>query len=113
MKAHIEHQVVEKDGVPLFVLAPYDEYFRPKRVSEDEGKVYLPHEVVVSHTINGKSLPRAWLEHKGLSQENVVKRMKISQESYCQMEKPRARLRQTTRQRKAAALEIEEAQLRI
>jgi hypothetical protein len=29
------------------------------------------------------------------------------------MEKPRARLRQTTRQRIAAALEIEEAQLRI
>jgi len=113
MKAHIEHQVIEKDGVPLFVLVPYDEYFRPKRVLEDEGKVYLPHEVVVSHTIDGKSLPRAWREHKGLSQEDVAKRMKISQESYCQMEKPRARLRQTTRQRIAAALEIEEEQLRI
>jgi transcriptional regulator with XRE-family HTH domain len=55
----------------------------------------------------------AWREHKGLSQEDVAKRMKISQESYCRMEKPRARLRQTTRQRIAAALEIEEAQLRI
>ena len=44
MKAHIEHQVIEKDGVPLFVPVPYDEYFRPKRISEDEGKVYLPHE---------------------------------------------------------------------
>jgi hypothetical protein len=52
-------------------------------------------------------------EHKGLFQEDVAKRMKISQESYCQMKKPRARLRQTTRQRIAAALEIEEAQLRI
>jgi hypothetical protein len=37
----------EKDGVPLFVLVPYDKYFRPKRVSEDEGKVYLPLAVVV------------------------------------------------------------------
>ena len=55
----------------------------------------------------------AWREHKGLSQEDAAKRMKISQESYCRMEKPRARLRQTTRQRIAAALEIEEAQLRI
>ena len=25
MKAHIEHQVIEKDGVPLFVLVPNDE----------------------------------------------------------------------------------------
>ena len=63
MLAHIEHQVIEKDGVPLFVLVPYDENFPGVLLS--------------------------------------------------QMEKPRARLRQTTRQRIAAALEIEEAQLRI
>jgi len=27
MNAHIEHQVIEEDGVPLFVLEPYDENF--------------------------------------------------------------------------------------
>lgn len=35
--------------------------------------------------------------------------MKIFQESYCQMEKPRAGFRQTMQQRIATAIEIEEA----
>lgn len=104
MKAPIEHQIIKKDGVPLFVLIPYEDYIKSQHVPEE--KVYLPHQVVEKHILENKSLPRAWREYKGFSQEEIAKRMGISQESYSQMEKSKARLRKTTKQRIATALEI-------
>mgnify|MGYP001082134816 CR=1 FL=1 len=43
MKEHIEHQVIKKNGTPLFVIVPYDEYLQFRK---PEKKVYFPHEVV-------------------------------------------------------------------
>lgn len=113
MKARTDHQIIEKDGVPLFVLVPYDEYLKMERNDRGEGKVFLPHDVVEKHLIEGKGLARSWREHKGFSQQDVAVRMGISQSSYAQMEKPDVRLRKATRQRIAAALEIDEDQLEV
>jgi DNA-binding XRE family transcriptional regulator len=109
MKAPIDHQIIKKDGVPLFVLVPYEDYIKVQHVSAE--KVYLPHEVVETHILEHKSLPRAWREYKGFSQEEIANRMGISQESYSQMEKAKARLRKTTKQRIAVALGITVDQL--
>jgi hypothetical protein len=43
MKEHIEHQIIKKDGAPLFVIVPYDEYLQ---LQQPDKKVYFPHEVV-------------------------------------------------------------------
>ena len=70
MNVHINHQIIKKDGKPIFVLLPYEEYveYIHDQPGKDEKKVYFPHEVVELHAIEGKSLIRAWREYKKLSQ---------------------------------------------
>ena len=108
MNVPIKHQIIEKDGTPLFVLVPYNEYIAGIRKLEE---VYFPHEVVERHAIEGKSLVRAWREYTGLSQKQVAAEMNISQSAFSQMEKPDATLRRATLEKIAAALEISVEQL--
>lgn len=107
------HQIIEHEGKPLFVLVPYEEYLRltdtPPRDMDE--KIYLPHDVAMAHSIDGKSLIRAWREYKKLSQKEVAERMGISQSAYSQMEKPEANLRRTSIAKLAAALEVVPEQL--
>ena len=109
MNERISHQIIEKNGVPLFVLVPYDEYIS----SRQDEKVYFPHEVVELHASECKSIIRAWREYKKLSQREVAKRIGISQSAYSQMEKPDARLRKSTLEKIARALQIEMNQLLV
>ena len=108
MNAPINHQVIEKDGQPLFVLVPYDEY---QSMVEKDVEVTIPHDVVERHILEEVSLVRAWREYKKMSQEDVAKKMNISQSAYSQMEKPDAKLRTTTVTRIASALEVSPEQL--
>ena len=105
---HIKHQIIEKNGTPLFVLVPYDEYIASLQKQE---VVYFPHEVVERHAIEGKSLVRAWREYKGLSQKLLAGKLGISQSAFSQMEKAGASLRRSTLERIAAALEVRVEQL--
>ena len=109
MNERINHQIIEKNGVPLFVLVPYDEHIS----SYKDEKVYFPHKVVELHAIEGKSIIRAWREYKKLSQREVAKRLRISQSAYSQMEKPDARLRKSTLEKIARALQIDMNQLQV
>ena len=109
MKEPIEHQVIEKDGKPLYVLVPYEEYLILRQSREE--KVYIPHEVVEKHLLEEKSLVRAWREYKGLSQGEVAERMGISQAAYSQMERTESRLRKATREKIAGALGVARQQL--
>lgn len=84
MKAHIRHQVIEKDGIPMFVVIPYQEYI--EKFSGSDDNLYLPNEVVKAHAIEGKPLLRAWREYKGLTQSEMAKRMGISRSAYSRME---------------------------
>jgi DNA-binding XRE family transcriptional regulator len=110
MKGHIKHQIIEKDGVPMFVIVPYHEYLQ---FQKDEPKIYFPHEVVEKSVVEGKGLVRAWREYQGVSQEEIANRLGITQAAYSQMEKPKARLRKTTLERIAAALDVDIEQLKI
>jgi DNA-binding XRE family transcriptional regulator len=85
MNEPIKHQVIEKNGVPLFVLVPYEEYLQSCGTS-DEG-LYLPNEVVKAHAIDGKTLLKAWREFKGLTQKEMGNRMGVSQSAYSQIER--------------------------
>lgn len=110
MTIPIEHQVIEKDGQPLFVLVPYDDYVS---IFEQDLSVTIPHDIVERHILGGKSLVRAWREYLGLSQRDVADRMDISQSAYSQMERPDANLRAATLDKIAAALRIHVEQLKI
>lgn len=110
MNAHIEHQIIAYNGQPAFVVVPYKDYLR---LAPKPEIVCIPHEVVGKHTIEGKSLVRAWREYKGFTQEELAESMGISQPAYAQIEKPSARLRQKTRSKVADALGISVDQLTL
>ncbi|MFZ3045904.1 MAG: helix-turn-helix transcriptional regulator [Desulfatirhabdiaceae bacterium] len=111
MNRHTDHQIIRDNGVPMFVVVPYQEYLRLVEFQDIE--TTIPHEVVEKSLVEELGLVRAWREYKGLSQGVVAKKMGISQAAYSQMERPGARLRKKTLEKIAAALEIEVGQLKI
>jgi transcriptional regulator with XRE-family HTH domain len=64
----------------------------------------------MSATADGASPSRAWREHLGLKQAEVAARMGISQPAYSQQEEKK-RLRESSRDKIAAALGIKADQL--
>ena len=110
MKEHTEHQIIKKDGNPLFVIVPYDEYLQFKKPGK---KIYFPHEVVEKSVVEEKGLVRAWREYKGISQGEMAKRMGITQAAYSQKERRKAKLRKNTLVRIAAALGVDLEQLHL
>ena len=111
MNIPTKHQVIQKDGKPLFVLVPYDEYVRS--TTRSTSKTYLPHAVVEKAAVEGKSMVRAWREYKKLSQAEIAGRLGITQAAYSQLEKSQERMRGATLSRIAAALGITETQLEL
>jgi DNA-binding XRE family transcriptional regulator len=110
MNAPIKHQIIEgPNGQPLFAVIPYDEY--TALVDRQDSETTLPHAVVGAHVIDGKSLVRAWREHRGLTQNEVAEKMGVTQAAYCQMEKQGVRLRRPTIEKIAEALGVEVEQL--
>ncbi len=109
MNIPTKHQVIQKDGKPLFVLVPYDEYMRS--ATRSASKTYLPHAVVEKAAVEGKSMVRAWREYKKMSQAELAGRLGITQAACSQLEKSQDRMRGSTISKIAAALGITEDQL--
>lgn len=111
MAAHIKHQIIEKEGRPLFVLVPYETYIKTMHNFESDQESTIPHRVVELTILENKSPVRAWREYKGLTQKQVAARLKISQSAYSQMEKQNAKLRADTIKKIARVLKIKPEQL--
>jgi transcriptional regulator with XRE-family HTH domain len=71
----------------------------------------IPHEVV-SRIVDGALSVRAWREHLNLTQDEVAKRMGISQPAFAQQETV-AKPRRATREKIAAAFGINASQLEL
>ena len=71
----------------------------------------IPH-AVVSHVVDGATPIRAWREHLNLTQEEVAKRLGISQPAFAQQESV-AKPRRATRARIAGAFGIHADQLEL
>lgn len=83
-----------------------------ERVSgRPDEEVVLPHEVVKMSTIGGLSLIRAWREYLGLTQDEVARRIGISQPAYAKIEAKKSGTRVATCKRIADAMGIEWEQL--
>lgn len=113
MNTHTEeHQIIKSpEGLPLFVLVPWEEYQEAFEGRPDE-EVFLPIEVSRAVRLEGKSMVRAWRDHLGLTQEDVADRMKISRAAYAQMEAAGTRPRINTLKKIALALGVEWEQLK-
>ncbi len=94
------------DGKPAFVVIPYEEY-----LSQHGGNNLIPHEVV-SLMVDGATPIRAWREHLHLTQDEVARRLGISQPAYAQQETV-AKPRKATREKIAMAFGIRADQLEI
>ena len=95
------------DGKPAFVVIPYAQYV----AQHDHHSDLIPHEVV-SRIVDGASPIRAWREHLRLTQEDVAKRLGISQPAYAQQEAV-AKPRKATREKIAMAFGISADQLEL
>lgn len=94
------------DGKPAFVVIPYDDY-----IGQRGGADLIPHEVV-SLMVEGVTPIRAWREYLDLTQDEVARRLGISQPAYAQQESV-SRPRKLTRERISRAFGIRPDQLDI
>ena len=92
--------------VGSFVVIPYAQYIAQK-VEPD----LIPHEVV-SRIVDGATPIRAWREHLNLTQDEVAKRMGITQPAFAQQETV-AKPRKATREKIALAFGITASQLEL
>ena len=106
--AHTNHQIIEKNGEPLFVLIPYDEYVR---TFSEKRRPAIPHAVVGKHIMEGKSLIRAWREYKRLTQREVAAAMGVAQATFASMEKSGANPRRSSLEKIAVAMGLRVEQL--
>ena len=109
MNALTNYQIIKNsNGNPAFVVVPYDEFRRfIHPVDTDTG---VPSAVVNLAFDNGYSALRAWREYLGFTQEEVAKKLCISQSAYCQQEKNET-LTDAFRQKVAGVLNINPEQL--
>lgn len=107
MSTPIEFQTIMENGKPAFAVVKYDDFMRLIHSSPT-----IPHEVVGMEIMQGYSLPRAWREYLDLTQEEVAKRMGITQAALSQIEQPGKKLRRATLEKLAEALDLHPEQLR-
>ncbi|QXI28117.1 helix-turn-helix domain-containing protein [Pseudomonas vanderleydeniana] len=96
----------DANGQPAFVVIPYASY-----VAQQAEPDLIPHEVV-SRIVDGATPIRAWREYLDLTQDEVARRMGISQPAYAQQEAV-AKPRKATREKIAVAFGIRADQLEL
>lgn len=101
--------MLDPNGEPEFVVIPIAEYRELMRVADRSPGV--PNSVVRLVFDSGFSPVRAWREYKGLTQEQVAERMGIRQPTYAEHEQSGKKLRRSTLEKIAKALEIVPEQL--
>ncbi|WP_339477370.1 MULTISPECIES: helix-turn-helix domain-containing protein [unclassified Pseudomonas] len=96
----------DADGHPAFVVIAYAQYVAQKLQPD-----LIPH-AVVSRIVDGATPSRAWREHLNLTQDEVARRLGISQPAFAQQESV-AKPRRATREKIAAAFGIQADQLEL
>ena len=99
-------QIIKKNGVPVFVLVPYEEYF--KTLPEEDT---IPNEVVELIIKKNFNLLKAWRTYLKLTQKEVAEKAKITQSALSQMEKNDNIHRTTTLVKLANAMNLSVKQL--
>ena len=109
MKTHTDIQIIKQNGVPAFVVVPYQDYLK---WFPDEGGDTVPHEVVGLVIKKGYNLVKAWRIHLGLSQKVVAQKADITQAALSQMENSENELRTATLEKLSIAMGLSVEQLR-
>jgi hypothetical protein len=103
MNAFTNVQIINgPNGEPVYVVIPYTTYMQSQARHKD---TLVPHQVVAMMADHAWTPARAWREYLGLTQQEVARRIGISQPAYAQQEAGR-RTRRSTREKIARALGI-------
>lgn len=94
-------QLIEKDGKPEFAIISYEDYQHFLALLEDEtdsrivadfhekyiiGKEFLIPGEIIRRELAGESPIKLWREHRGLTQQELAKRVGISKPYLSQLE---------------------------
>ncbi len=113
MNVLIEHQIItDTNGNPEYAIIPYNVFSELSRQYSDDESLTIPHEVV-SASVDGDSMIKAWREYLGLTQRILAERIGISQPTLAKLEKANANPRKSTLKKVADAMGIKPAQLNV
>ena len=113
MNAPIKHQIIaDTNGNPEYAIIPYDVFSELSKQYNDNENLTVPHEVV-SASVDGDSMIKAWREYLGLTQKELANRMGISQPTLAKLERADANPRKNTLRKIADAMGIKPAQLDV
>lgn len=113
MNAHINNQIQvikNKEGLPEYVVLPYEDYLRltsKSKINLEEG---VPSEVVDLIFDKNYSPAKAWREYLGLTQAEAAANIGVTQSAYSQFEASE-RPQKKTRLKIAESLQINIEQL--
>ena len=112
-----------RKGRPVFALVDFDEFAEFLEDMEDvlaydkakanSDGLRVPGDVVRKVIDEGKSLIQAWREYKGLTQADLAARIGIKQSADARLETKGRKLRSSTREKVAKALNIDPRYLKI
>lgn len=112
MRGHINEQIITHNGVPTFVVVPYEAYQElKKQKATDWWGEDTPHEVVGSVEIDGLSPIKAWRLFLKLTQQQVADRVNMKQSAYARIENAKNPPKQSTLERIAQGLGVSLQQL--
>jgi len=113
----IDYQVIKRKGKPVFALVDFYEFIELLEdiddiLAYDKAKVNsdglrVPDGVVRKVINEGKSIVQAWREFKGFTQAELAASMGIKQSAVARLETKGRKLRPSTRERVAHALNID------
>ncbi len=113
MRKPIDEQIITQNGVPVFVVVPYEAYQAlKKQKTTDWWGDDTPHEVVGSIEIDGLNPIKAWRLFLKLTQQQVADNASMQQSAYARIENNKTLPKQTTLDKIARGLGVSLDQLR-
>lgn len=108
MKEPIEYQIIEHDGMPAFVLVPYEHYraIKPYLAQRKLLRDTIPHSVVEANIVHDVPIIKAWREHLGLTQTELAQKASMKQSALARIESGSVLPRHSTILKLSAAMGV-------
>lgn len=84
MKALANVQIINRDGMPAFVVIAYEDYMNSLKDNIQDKTI--PHEVVALMVDQGMSIFKAWRAYKQLTQQAIAQHMGVAQSAIARIE---------------------------